>query len=119
MNAVRDLRWSVALIGGVVFLALIGLATDGNWPKILRVSLAFAAYATVLLGLAAYRKNSSSIPFAWFAAAGVSAGVVSGLVRPEIDAGVLIAGSIAAGLLIAGVHCLAIRKWRALQEAIK
>ena len=117
----RDLVLSLALIGVVVSLALIGLATEGNWPKVLRVSLSFVAYAGTLLLLARIPRSGRGvgqpIPYAWFVAAGAIAGVVSGAVRPAFQVGVLIAGTIAAACLLAGVHCFALRNWRKLLPA--
>jgi len=114
-NVLHDLRLSIVLLAVIVLFALGGLALDGNWPKLLRVSLSFVAYASVLLGFAKYRSKDAAdtyVPFAWFALAGAAAGIVSGLVRPVFDWGVLIVGAIAAGLLLAGIHCLALRQWR-------
>jgi hypothetical protein len=112
-DAGRELRLSLALLATIVVFALIGLATDRNWPKILRVSSAFVTYAAVLLTLLHYRRGAQAvvraIPFAWFIGAGAAAGLVSGLVRPEVDVAVVVAGTIGAALLLAGVHCLALR----------
>ena len=114
----RDLLFSLALISAVVVFALIGLATDRNWLKILRVSLSYATYAGILIALSRVRAASLSkaepVPYVWFVAAGAAAGIVSGVVRPEFRFDVLIAGTGAAALLLSGVHCLALRQWRKL-----
>jgi len=112
----RDLRLSLALIGAVVVFALIGLATDHNWPKLLRVSLAFATYAGSLLGSTRRARAGADRPisYSWFALAGALAGLVSGIVRPEFRFDVLVAGTMAAAILLAGVHWLALRYWRRL-----
>ena len=39
----------VALLSFVVLLAMIGLMAADNWPKVLRVGLAFGGYAAVML----------------------------------------------------------------------
>ena len=113
-----DLRLSLVLIGVVVVFALVGLATDHNWPKLLRVSLAFATYAGTLLAFTqAHRARSSAatpMGYKWFMIAGALAGLVSGIVRPEFRLDVLAAGTIATAVLLAGVHWLALRYWRRL-----
>jgi hypothetical protein len=115
-----DLLASLGVLTVVVTFALAGLATDANWPKLLRVACSFATYAGVLLGLArafpARLEASRSVPFAWLSAAGAAAGVVSGLVRPEIVTGMLVGGTLAAATLLAGVHWLALRHWRRLRS---
>lgn len=118
-HARHELRLSLLLLAGVVTFALIGLATDGNWPKVLRVAAAFCAYAGVLAMLVRRRAAhvQTEIPFAWFAAAGAAAGVMSGVVRPEFRLDVLLAGTVAAACLLAGIHCLALRMWRRLLPA--
>jgi hypothetical protein len=97
------LRQSLQLLGAVISIALIGLAMDGNWPKVGRVGAAAGVYALTLLALA--RRDGPPDPIEWwrFAAAGMAAGLVSGLLRPErgdmttvIDAG--------AALVLASVH---------------
>jgi hypothetical protein len=114
----HDLRVSLALVSAVVVFALIGLATDHNWPKLLRVSLAFATYAGSLLAFTNARRADASaealIEYRWFAIAGALAGLVSGIVRPEFRLDVLVAGTGAASVLLAGVHWLALRYWRRL-----
>lgn len=114
----RDLTWSLALISVVVLFALIGLASDRNWPKVLRVGVSFAVYASVLLALARFQSQRlsarNSVPFAWFVLAAASAGIVSGLVRPQFRLDVLVAGTIASALLLGSVHWFALRTWEKL-----
>ena len=117
----RDLLLSLVLITVVVVFALVGLAIDRNWPKLLRVSLSYATYAGMLLALvrahSASLGGSKSVPYAWFVSAGALAGVVSGIVRADFRIDVLVAGTIAAAVLLAGVHCFALRHWRRLLPA--
>jgi hypothetical protein len=108
----RDTLTSFALLGGVVAIALVGLGVDGNWPKVLRLTAAFAAYAGGLVGCQAWpalRRAPSIVPFVL---AGSGAGVVSGLARAQIDVPVLVAGTLAAALLLGPVHGLAVLTWR-------
>ena len=112
-----DLIASFLLLGVVVLLALAGLAMDGNWPKVARVSTSFATYTVVLLAAAGARPSTETrIPFRVFALAGGASGLVSGLVRPEIAAAGVIAGVVAGALLLGGVHWLALTQWRRLHS---
>jgi hypothetical protein len=117
VSARRDLLASVALLGLVVALALIGLALDGNWPKVIRVACAAAAYVTILLSLAS--RGAEPARYVWFAAAGAAAGLVSGMLRPVPDLAPVLTVTIAASLLLGGVHWAAVRFWRRLPGAMK
>jgi hypothetical protein len=108
----RDLLASVALLGVVVALALIGLALDGNWPKVIRVACAAATYVTILLAFAS--RGEGPARYWWFAAAGAAAGLVSGMLRPVPDLAPVLTGTVAAALLLGGVHWTAVRFWRRL-----
>ena len=107
------------MIALVVALALIGLAADGNWPKVVRVALASLTYLGVIVGASEEplraRARSSGMPFTGFLAAGVAAGTVSGLLRPTVEPAVVAAGALAAGALLGGIHWLALRHWRGLR----
>jgi len=113
----RDLLVSLAVLALVVAIALSGLALNGNWPKFLRVGAAFGAYCLVLLSFLRARgpahPDGRFAPLRWFVAAGAAAGIVSGIVRPRFDPGVLAAGTVAAAFLLGSVHYLALRAWPA------
>lgn len=111
-RARRDLYGSLLLLGAVVVFALAGLAWDGNWPKVLRVATAAAGYAAVLL--AAGRRSTTILPWRAFAAAGAVAGLLSGAVRAESSAPLLVAQTAAGALLLGGFHRLALGSWRSL-----
>ena len=101
---------SLAVLGAVVAFALVGLAAAGNWPKVLRVAAAAAAYAIVLLVM---RRGGAEPGLVAFVAAGAAAGAVSGLVRPAFSPAVLIAGTLGAGLLLGPLHWWSVRYgWR-------
>lgn len=111
----RDLLLSLAVLGLVVVLAMLGLALNRNWPKLLRVGASFIAYCLVLLGCLRTRDTPAPaqrpVSVRGFVAAGAAAGIVSGIVRPRFDPGVLVAGTVAAAFLLGGLHYLALRAW--------
>ena len=112
-----DLEASLLLMAVVVTLAIGGLAIDGNWPKIARVATAFLTYAVVLLAARGGRGGAGErIPYAGFALAGGACGLVSGLVRAEVQSAVLAAGVLAGALLLGGIHWLGLRGWRRLHS---
>lgn len=110
-----DLIASLLLLGSVVLLGIAGLATDGNWPKVARVSTAFLTYVVVLLAAAGARRSTDAgIPFRAFALSGGASGLASGLVRPEVESAVVATGIFAGALLLGGFHWLALTQWRRL-----
>ncbi len=111
-----DTRTSLLVLAGVILFACAGLALDGNWPKLLRVSSAFVSYAGVLTALGARRRTELSLVH--FVAAGIVAGFVSGIVRPDLD-GALVVVSIVGGAAFGAAHWLGLTKWRALASAIR
>jgi hypothetical protein len=117
-----DFALTMWLLGLIIALALGRIALDGNWQKMLRVSLAFVTYSGVLLFLfqSAARKSCSIIrpPFRMFALAGALAELVSGWLRPDWRASDLLAMTPAAALLIGGLHWLVLRTWRPLRTSI-
>ena len=113
----RDLVVSLAILAFVITFAITGLAFDGNSAKIVRVGASSVTYITVLLGFLLVDRESRP-RFAWFLAAGSVTGLVSGVVRPEINIATVIVQALAGGLLIAGVHWLALAHWRRLREQI-
>jgi hypothetical protein len=105
-----DLELSLLLVGVVVLLALGGLASDANWPKLLRVATAFLGYATVLL-TTARRGESPALPA--FVLAGAAAGLLSGVVRPEpMPLVFVVVMTLASAALLGPVHWLALRHHR-------
>lgn len=107
---------SLLLLGAIVVLALTGLAMNGNWPKVARVAGAFFTYVVVLLVAGGPNGGEAPVPFRVFAAAGGGSGLVSGLVREEIQAAVVVTGILAGSLLLGGVHYLALRGWGRLHS---
>jgi hypothetical protein len=99
----------------------VGLAFDGNWPKILRVVSAATVYVAILLALRA-RARRGDVPrrlgYSAFVLAGLAGGAVSGLVRADVQAGVLLAQVLGAGVLFPTVHWIAVSRWRQLRTQI-
>ena len=107
---------SLAVLAFIVVSAIAGLAIEGNWPKIARVVTAFLAYVVVLLAARRGRDaDDSRAPIGMFVLAGAASGLVSGLVREAVQGGVLLAGVLGGGLLLGGVHWLALRAWQRLR----
>jgi hypothetical protein len=106
-----DLRLSLALLAAVLLIALVTLALQGTWPKVLRVAAAGTAYCAVLLAAA----RGDPRRYAPFAAAGAACGLVSGVVRPAVDPRVVAVQLVAGALLLGGFHWFALRTWRALR----
>ena len=113
----RDVVASLAILAFVIAFAITGLAFDGNWPKIVRVGASSVTYISVLLGFLLVDRERRP-RFAWFLVAGIFTGLVSGVVRPEINIATVIVQALAGGLLIAGAHWLALAHWRRLRERI-
>jgi hypothetical protein len=112
-----DLPASLAILSVVICFALIGLAFDHNWPKLVRVALAFLTYASVL---SAFARSANARPqYRWFVLAATAAGIVSGVARTVFSWQILVAGAIGAPLFIGGVHYLALRYWRVVREQIE
>ncbi len=103
---------SLLLLGAIVGCALVGLAIQGNWPKVLRVLLAALAYGTIL-GLSLRRATTAGgAPYGNFVVAGAVAGAVSGLVRPTTTLLLVLAQALSAAFLLASVHWLGVRAWQ-------
>lgn len=112
-----DLIASLLLLGAVVLLGIAGLAMDGNWPKVARVSTSFLTYVVVLLAVAGARRSTEAgIPFRAFALGGGASGLASGLVRPDVESAVVAAGIFAGAFLLGGFHWLALTQWRRLHS---
>jgi hypothetical protein len=94
-------------LGGLLLFIEIGLATDGNWPKMLRVGVAVAGYVTMLLVTGARRQPFS--PWRYVASALVG-GALSGIVRPEIRPAFAVAQAVLAALLLGPAHWLLVRR---------
>jgi hypothetical protein len=108
------LRPSLLGLGAIIALALLGLAGDGNWSKMLRVALATGTYATLLLAFCRWQK---ALHVSAFLMAGAAAGAVSGVVRPAIPTPALVvASALGAGLLLGPLHWWALRTWQRLGQ---
>jgi hypothetical protein len=84
---------------------------------VVRIEAAAGSYLgvlTVLGALLSDRVAATGMPFAGFLAAGIVAGTVSGLLHPLVHPAVVATGALGAGILLGGVHFLALRHWRRL-----
>ena len=117
----KAVRHSLAVLGAVVLFALIGLAFAGNWPKVLRVGLAAASYAAVLVAGSrslSREKPGAAIPYWLFAIAGAAAGLVSGLVRPTVQPSVVLVSVLAGAFLLSSVHWAGARRYKGVLKTL-
>jgi thiol:disulfide interchange protein len=119
----RDMLVSMGLLALIIVLALGRIALDSNWQKVLRVSLAFLVYVTVLFLLARiirarFSAESAPLPFWIFAVSAMAAELSSGWLRPDWRVSDLLAMPVAAALLVGGFHWMVLRAWRPLRERI-
>ncbi|MBI3981521.1 MAG: hypothetical protein HY337_01315 [Gemmatimonadetes bacterium] len=114
---------SLAVGAAILLLALVGLALQSNWLKLARVALAAAGYAAVLVGLLRARQlwdgPAHRLPYWPFAVAGVSGGLVSGVMRPESSVPLVVADVVGAGVLLAGLHWVTVRSWHRVRDAVE
>jgi hypothetical protein len=118
----RVLIGSLVVSGVLAALALAGLALQGNWPKVVRVLLAWLTYGGGLLGLLRARQafvvSSHRLPFWMFGMAGAGAGVVSGLMQTARSAPLVVLSGLLTATLVGGLHFLVVRGWRGLIRRI-
>ena len=117
-QSIDPFRFSLLIVTVIVLIAATGLALNSNWPKVLRVTLAAAAY---LGALAAWSRSTAATdepPWWPFAGAGGLAGLVSGILQPLFSIAVLMTQFVAGALLLGTVHWLALRYGRALRNRL-
>lgn len=120
-RARREFLLSLCLLGFVGTWALGVLALGGNWRKFARVGIGFLTYVGVLLAWPRVdgRGAGGGRPgFPAFACAGACAELASGWLRPGVPAGLTLHLAPLAGLLIGGLHHLALRARRPPRERI-
>ena len=110
-----ELLISIALLTAVICIADVSLAFQGNWPKILRITLAAATYVfvlgVILRGTGRFGAPPARLPYWVFLAAGAAAGVVSGIVRPDATVGLAVAQAVLTPLLLGTFHWVALQRW--------
>ncbi len=117
-----ELIVSVGVLSGIVMIADIVLAIQGNFPKIIRVTLAAASYVAVLgfllKSMGRFGAPPSRLPLWVFLAAGAAAGLVSSLVRTEFFSVVFILSSVMTPTLIGAVHWIGLQRYAWLRSRI-
>jgi hypothetical protein len=116
-RARADLLFSLAVLGGLLLFAAVGLAFQHNWPKIARILLVYVAYASLLVR-PAWTGLRGSVGFSRMVAAAAVAGFVNGVARPQTTLALTAASTVLAATLLAGVHWLALRNARRLLDAL-
>ncbi len=103
----RTLAVTLVTLGAMVVFIEIGLATDRNWSKMIRVAVAALGYVAVLLGSGALRHPHTL----WrYVVAGLVAGILSGVVRPETRPALIVVQAVLAALLLGPAHWLLVRR---------
>jgi hypothetical protein len=117
-----ELIISVALLTAVIMIADVTLAIQGNFPKIVRITIAAATYVAVLGSilkvLGRFPAPPPRLPLWPFLAAGLAGGLVSGLVRSDVDLSVPMASSVLTPPLLGTVHWVALQRWGWLRQRI-
>jgi len=110
-----ELLISIALLTAVISVADLTLAFQGNWPKIVRITLAAATYVFVLGVLlrstGRFGAPPSRLPYWVFVAAGGAAGAVSGILRSDGTVRLALAQTIRTPLLLGTFHWVALQRW--------
>jgi hypothetical protein len=118
----RELLASLAVLAAVFAFALATLAAQGNWPKVLRVSVAACSYLALVAALAGRWWPASaarSCPYWVFAVAGAVAGALGIALRPGgVPPLVVAVGAASGAALFGAVHWLALRTLRRTRAAL-
>ncbi len=114
---------SLLLLALVVAGALVGLALQQNWLKILRVASASLGYFTALFVAVrsppARAKGPGVYPYWPFCLAGAVAGLMSAVVRPSTSLALIMVQVLGAGFLLGGVHWIALRWWSRVRSRLE
>src|SRR6185436_3723681 len=117
-----ELIVSIGLLTAVIMIADVSLAVQGNWPKILRVTLAAATYVAILgmtlRVIGRFGAPPARLPVWAFLLAGAAVGLVSGVVRPEVSAPVVIASAVLTPTLLGTFHWIALQRWSWIRARI-
>ena len=98
---------SLLALGAMLLFIEIGLATEPNWPKMLRVGAAVSGYAVTLFVLGT-RRHPESL---WrYCAAGFVAGLLSGVVRSTTNFALIASSALLAALLLGPMHWVIVRR---------
>ncbi len=110
-----ELIVSIGLLTAIIMIADVSLAIQGNWPKIVRVTLGAAAYVGalgfILKSMGRFGAPPAKLPVWVFLVAGAAAGLVSGMVRPELNPSVVVASAVLTPTLLGAFHWIALQRW--------
>lgn len=110
-----DLIISIGLLTAVILIADVALALQGNWPRILRVTLSASVYVGVLgtlLRMAGrFGAPAARLPLWVFLVAGAAAGLVSGVVRTATTPALVVASAVLTPTLLGAFHWIALQRW--------
>ena len=110
-----ELIVSVGLLTAIIMIADVSLAIQGNWPRIVRVTLAAATYVGVLgfvlKSMGRFGASPAKLPLWVFLAAGAAAGLVSGVARPELPSSVVLVSIMLTPTLLGAFHWVALQRW--------
>ena len=117
-----ELIVSIGLLTAMIMIADVTLALQGNWPKILRITLAAATYVAVLGATlritGRFGAPPARLPVWPFLVAGAAGGLVSGVVRPDLSAPVVIASAVLTPTLLGSFHWIALQRWSWIRSRI-
>ena len=110
-----ELIISIGILTAVVCVADVGLAIQGNWAKIVRVTLGAASYVAILGSVlkltGRFGAPAGRLPLWAFLVAGLCAGLVAGLAGSEAALSLALASVVVTPVLLAAVHWVIVQRW--------
>jgi hypothetical protein len=117
-----ELLVSIGIVTAVICIADVSLAFQGNWPKIVRITLAAATYVFVLGVLLRSTGRLGApparLPYWVFLVAGVAAGAASGFLRADGTIRLALAQTILTPLALGTFHWVALQRWAWVRSRI-
>ena len=117
-----ELFVSIAVLTAVIMIADVSLALQGNWPRILRLTLSAAVYVGVLGAtlkvLGRFGAPARQLPVGAFLGAGAAAGLVGALARPELSAPLVAVSAVLTPALLGTFHWVVLQRWAWIRDRI-